>query len=369
MIKTGIVGIGRMGGLHAFNIKYKLAGKLRLAAVCDLDEKKLEKYKDTSIATFTDYKLMIDKGNIDAVVIATPHYSHCEIARYALSKGIHTLVEKPLAVDVLDAEKTIEEAKKHKDVLFMIMFNQRTNNVYKKAKEIIDSGELGDIKRANWIITDWYRSQSYYNQGGWRAKWKSEGGGILINQCVHQIDIFQWLLGMPKTVLAKCKTVNRNISVENDVTAYFEYENGASAVLTASGHDIPGTNRLEIVGNNGRLIIKKSKLIYDKLQKGEDEVNKTTKNGRYGFTPKRRRIYILGIFNRIKNLLGQQRLVLKNFSDCILNKAKCIAFAEEGLHSLMLFNAIYLSNWEKKEIKLPLDGNDYIKQLNLHKEQ
>lgn len=370
MIKTGIIGIGRMGGLHAFNIKRRLAGKLRLTAVCDLNQKKLDKYNGSNIATYKDYKEMLDKADIEAVIIATPHYSHCEIARYALEKGIHTLVEKPLAVDTLDAQKTIELAEKHKDTLFMIMFNQRTNNVYIKAKEIIESGKLGKIKRANWIITDWYRSQSYYDQGGWRAKWKSEGGGVLINQCVHQIDIFQWLLGMPKSVRANCKTVNRKITVENDVTAYFEYEDGFNAVLIASTHDMPGTNRLEITGNCGRIIVEKSKLRFDKLLRSEEKVNETTKYGLYGYSPKIRYVYRYGLFKKIRDtFLGQQRNVLKNFSDSILGKAEPIAEGKEGINSLMLFNAIYLSNWENKTINMPLDGKKYVEQLDLHKEK
>ncbi|MGI6213639.1 MAG: Gfo/Idh/MocA family protein [Christensenellales bacterium] len=370
MVKTGVIGIGRMGSVHAFNIRHKLAGSLRLTAVCDIDEKKLEKYKNGDIAAFTDYKEMIEKCNLDAVIIATPHYSHAKIAKYAIEHGVHTLVEKPLAADIEDAYSAVSASEKVKDTVFAIMFNQRTNNIYKKAKRIIDSGQIGKIKRANWIITNWYRSQSYYNQSGWRASWSGEGGGVLINQCVHQLDLLQWLLGMPKYVSAKCKTVGRDIKTENDVTAILEYEQGFEAVFIASTHDLPGTNRLEISGEGGRLIIEKSELIFDKLKVSEPEVSRRAKGGLYGTTKISRKKYGYGLIKRIVDtILGQQRNVLANFAAVIEKGEPCVAKGSEGLASLMLINGIYLSDWLQKKIELPIDGKLYSRQLELHKEK
>lgn len=369
MIRTGVIGVGRMGSRHAFNIRYKLAGGLRLCAVCDIDKSKLTKYK-SKMPTFTDYKQMIDNIALDAVVIATPHYSHVEIAKYVLERGIHTLVEKPLAVDVEDANIAIEAAEQAKDTIFAIMFNQRTNNIYKKAKQIIESGKLGKIKRANWIITNWYRSQSYYNQSGWRASWRGEGGGVLINQCVHQLDLLQWLLGMPKSITAKCKTVGRDISTENDVVALLEYEQGFDAIFIASTHDLPGTNRLEISGEGGRLIIEKSKLIFDKLAINESEVNKSARGGTYGSTPIKRKKYRYGFGRIIRDtILGQQRNILVDFSSAITNKLQPIAQGGEGAFSLQIINGIYLSNWLQEKVTLPINGKEYLEQLNLHKEK
>ncbi len=369
MVKVGLVGIGRMGKVHALNIQARLAGSLRLHAVCDIDKQKLAKYKGGKIATYTDYKDMIDNGGLDAVIVATPHRSHCEIARYALARGLHTLVEKPLAVDIQDGIAAINVAKEMPNAIFAIMFNQRTNNIYKKAKQIIDSGQLGAIKRASWIITNWYRSQSYYNQSGWRASWSGEGGGVLINQCVHQLDLLQWLLGLPQAITAKCKTVGRTISTENDVLAILEYKD-FDTVFIASTHDLPGTNRLEIVGEGGRIIIEGSKLIFDKLSIPEPQVNACTKGGRYGTSIIARKRYNYGILNKIRDtLLGQQRNILANFARAIEKGEPLIAKASEGLPSLTLINGIYLSNWLQKKVQLPIDGQLYLKQLNLHKEQ
>ena len=369
MVKVGLIGVGRMGKTHARNIRARLVPKLRLVAVCDINEQAIVKYKGSNIATFTDYKEMIDSGDLDAVIIATPHYSHCEIARYALKQGLHTLVEKPLAVDIADGASAIKIAEKAKNTLFAIMFNQRTNNVYKKAKQIIESGQLGAIKRASWIITNWYRSQSYYNQSGWRASWSGEGGGVLINQCVHQLDLLQWLLGLPQAITAKCKTVGRTITVENDVLATLEYKD-FDATFIASTHDLPGTNRLEITGDGGRLIIERGKLIFDKLNKPESQVNIDTKGGLYGTTLIARKKYRYGVIKKIRDtILGQQRNILANFVLAIENGVPLLAPANEGLASLSLINGIYLSNWLQKKIVLPIDEKLYLEQLNLHKEQ
>ncbi len=368
MVRVGLVGVGRMGSVHAKNIRAKLAGSLCLCAVCDIDESKLAKYKG-KIATFTDYKSMIDAGGLDAVVIATPHYSHSAIARYALANNLHTLVEKPLAVDIQDGQAAVRVAEQAKDKLFAVMFNQRTNNIYKKAKQILASGKLGKIKRASWIITNWYRSQSYYNQSGWRASWSGEGGGVLINQCVHQLDLLQWLLGLPQSISAKCKTVGRDIKTENDVLAVLEYAD-FDAVFIASTHDLPGTNRLEIVGEGGRIIIEKSKLILDKLSTPEPEVNVKAKGGVYGSTLVKKTKYRYGFFRKIRDtLLGQQRNVLANFSKAIERGEPLVADGKDGLASLMLINGIYLANWLQKKVNLPINEKLYIEQLELRKEQ
>ncbi|MDE6870384.1 MAG: Gfo/Idh/MocA family oxidoreductase, partial [Clostridia bacterium] len=225
MKRLAVVGIGRMGSRHARNIAKGAIKGARLVAVCDVDSQKLkdfgEKYK---VAAYSDLQDMLAKEDLDGVIIATPHYSHVQLAKSCIGKGVNTLVEKPISVTVKEAKQLIDTLEQNPNVIGAMMFNQRTNRMYRKAKQLIDSGAIGKVQRVNFIVTDWYRTQFYYDMGGWRASWSGEGGGTLINQCVHQLDVLQWLVGMPKSVLAYCSTKNRNITTENDVTAVLRYD-------------------------------------------------------------------------------------------------------------------------------------------------
>ena len=248
-VRIGIIGIGGMGGSHAHQI---LDGKIKggkLVAVCDIDERQFKKFEGKELKTFTSSAEMIRSGEVDAVIVATPHYAHTTIGADALKQGLHLLVEKPISVHKADCEKLIAayDARPKKKQIFAAMFNQRTDPRYRKVKELIDRGEIGELTRVNWIITDWFRTQSYYDGGGWRATWGGEGGGVLINQCPHQLDLLQWLCGKPSSIRAFCGIGKRHhIEVEDEVTAYLEYDNGATGVFITSTGEAPGTNRLEI---------------------------------------------------------------------------------------------------------------------------
>ena len=248
-VRYGIIGIGNMGSSHA---KKFLGGEVEngvLTAICDLKPEKMQKVLDleggASLKTYTDYKEMLASGEIDAVIVAVPHYSHPQLTIDALNAGIHAICEKPAGVYTKQVKEMNEVAKKS-DKLFTMMFNQRTNCVYRKIREMIRGGELGEIKRVNWIVTDWYRTQFYYDSGDWRATWRGEGGGVLFNQCPHQLDLLQWVTGMmPKKVHSFCHFGKwHDIEVEDDVTVYMEFENGATGVFVTSTGDTPGTNRL-----------------------------------------------------------------------------------------------------------------------------
>ena len=249
-VRYGIVGIGKQGTAYT-RIFTKLGWLVKgaeLTAVCDIDPKR-RKYAEENlkgVKVFEDYRDMLSSGLIDVVMIDTPHYFHPEIAIAAMRAGINVLCDKPAGVYTKQVREMNEEAKKHPELLFGMMFNQRTNPLYIKAKEIIESGKLGKLTRIVWIITNWYRPKAYYAQGGWRGTWWGEGGGVLLNQCPHQLDLFTWLAGLPSSVTATLSTVGRDISVENDVTAYCKFESGATGVFITSTHDAPGTNRLEI---------------------------------------------------------------------------------------------------------------------------
>ena len=273
MIRLAVIGIGRMGSRHARNIAGGVVKGAKLIAVCDTDKKVLDKvcgkYK---VPGYTDFVELLDKEKPDGVVIATPHTSHIDIASRCVERGVHTLLEKPISVTVKEARKIVDVLNENKSVIGAMMFNQRTNRMYRKAKQLIEEGKIGNIQRVNFTVTDWYRTQFYYDMGGWRASWSGEGGGTLINQCVHQLDVLQWLIGMPEKVSAICKTVGRNITTENDVTAILSYKD-FECVFTASTHEIPGTNRLEIAGEMGKIVIEKYKMKYWLNELKESEIN------------------------------------------------------------------------------------------------
>jgi len=280
-VRLVLVGFGVIGSMHA---KYLTDGEVSgvvLSCICDIspDRLKLAKELYPNIKLFSDYKEMIRSGEVDAVFVATPHYDHPKIALYALQNGLHTLIEKPAGVYTKQVLEMNEAAMKS-DRVFGIMYNQRTNPVYQKLRDLIKSGELGEIKRTNWII-DWYRPQSYYDSGGWRATWAGEGGGVLLNQDPHQLDLWQWTCGMPKRVRAFCYYGKyHNIEVEDDVTAFVEYENGATGVFVTSTAMTPETNRFEVMGDKGKVVIEDGKLVFYRLRTPERQFNREYQGGK-----------------------------------------------------------------------------------------
>ena len=281
-VRIGIIGLGGMGGNHANSLIKGQVPRMCLTAVADVRQSRLDWAKENlpaDVAAFSDGRELIDSGTCDAVLIATPHYLHPEFVVYALEHGLHAISEKPAGVYTKQVREMNEAAAKS-DKVFAIMFNQRTNCVYRKLHEMIESGELGALKRVNWIITDWYRTQSYYDAAGWKATWDGEGGGVLLNQCPHQLDLLQWLCGLPVKVRAFCHEAKwHDIEVEDDVTAYMEFEGGATGVFVTTTGDAPGTNRLELTFEMGKIVCEHEKLILDKLKVNEREFCRTEKNG------------------------------------------------------------------------------------------
>lgn len=366
-VRYGIIGIGKMGSLHCFRFKSKLIKNGTLTAVCDISAERKEWAAKhfPNVKFFEDYKELMDSGLVDAVLIATPHYLHPEIATAALNRGLHTLIEKPAGVFTSAIRKLNELAAQKSSLVFGIMYNQRTNKLYRYAKMLADSGRIGELKRINWIITDWYRPQAYYDQGGWRGTWVGEGGGALINQCPHQLDLFQWLGGMPSKVIGYAKVgVKRNINVENDVTAYFEYENGASGVFITSTHDFPGTNRLEIDGDKGKLVIENNKLTFTELAVGETEFNAANTKFMPRIPIKKKvvkKVTKLGQYAQF--VTGQHTEILRNFTDAVLTGKPLLAPGIEGINGLTISNAIHLSSWLDKPVTLPIDEKLFEKEL------
>lgn len=257
------------------------------------------------------------------------------------------------------AVKQMNEAAAKSDRKFGIMYNQRTNPLYQKLRDLIQSGELGEIRRTNWIITNWYRSQSYYNSGGWRATWAGEGGGVLLNQDPHQLDLWQWTTGMmPKRIRAFCHFGKyRNIEVEDDVTAYVEYENGATGLFITTTGEAPGTNRFEITGDHGKIVVEDGKLTFWRLRTPEPQFNAEFTGG-FG-SPECWKCEI-----PVEEGGGEQHKgILRNFTNAILHDEKLLAPGEEGIHGLTLSNGMYLSAWTDDWVELPIDEDLFYEKL------
>ncbi len=347
-VRFGIIGLGNMGSQHA---AYLYAGDIEgacLGAICDIKQSRLDFAKETypEVALFSDYKEMLTSGTCDVILIATPHYMHPVIAIDAFNAGLNVISEKPVGVYTKAVFPMIEATKKS-GKMFAVMFNQRTNPVYRKMREIVQSGELGELKRLVWIITDWYRTQCYYDSGDWRATWEGEGGGVLLNQCPHNLDLWQWIFGMPKSVTSFCEYGKyHNIEVEDDVTAYAKYENGATAVFITTTGECPGTNRLEISGSKGKLVAEGNKLTWTKLEVDEREY---CFNAPGGFSQPEREEIVLTPEYEMKE---QHRGITQNVTNHLLHGEPLIAEGYEGINGLTLSNAIMLSTWKNRTVDL-----------------
>ena len=354
-VRMGIIGLGVQGGYHVALFNEGKIKRASVTAVCDILPERLAPY--AHLKTFTSSEEMIRSGEVDAVLIATPHYDHTTIGIDALQHGVHVLVEKPISVHVADAQRLIAA---HTDpkVIFAAMFNQRTDPKYIKTKRLIASGEVGEIRRVQWTITDWFRPGAYYASGGWRATWRGEGGGVLLNQCPHNLDLLQWICGVPVKMLAFCRFGKyHDIEVDDDVTAYFEYPNGATGVFITTTGEAPGTNRLEIAGDRGKVVLEGGKITFTRTEMPVGEFSRTSK-GTFG----RPDVWNVDIPTPAGN--GPQHAgITQNFVDAILDGAPLIARAEEGIHSLELANAMLYSTFLGRAVDLPLDAAGYEAQL------
>ncbi len=347
-----VVGIGGMGEHHCRS--FKDVQGVELAAVCDIDPERLKVLgNEFDVPSFTDYHDILKGDMCDAVLIATPHYYHPPIAIEAFHSGKHVLSEKPLGVYTLQAEEAIREHAKHPELVYGIMFQMRAAGLNKKVKDLIDSGEIGQLTRVLWINTDWFRTQAYYDSGGWRATWAGEGGGVLLNQAPHSMDLLQWLTGMPRRVRAFMKLgLSHAIEVEDDVTAYLEWENGATGVFLTSTCEAPGTGRQEIIGTKGKIIIEKNQIILSHNRIPMDEFIRTSESR---FDPPE--AWTMEI--PPGRGAGVHQEITQNFVNAILKKEPLIAPAEEGLNSLALANAMIFSGLQDKWVDIPFNGTEY----------
>lgn len=359
-VKFGIIGIGNMGTSHANGLDS--IKNCQLTAVCDIDENaflRIDEKIRPQIKCFTNVDEFFALADMDAVIIAVPHYDHVDLAIKAMQANKHIIVEKPISVHKNEAQRLINEAKKYPNLIKSAMFNQRTKGAHQKIKQLIDSGMLGQIRRINWIITDWFRTQYYYDSGDWRASWRGEGGGVLLNQCPHQLDLMQWLFGMPNKVQAIVKLGKyHNIEVEDEVNAYLEYADGKIANFIASTGEIPGTNRLEITAENGRLIFEDNKISFKR-----NEMSRT-----YQCDELKEKFTSATTWDCVINFrespLQEHQAIISNLANAILNGEKLIAPMEEGINGLELGNAMLFSGLNEKVVNMPLNGDDFENMLN-----
>jgi predicted dehydrogenase len=357
-VRFGVIGIGSMGASHAGWLRDAQVPRATLTAVADSDASRFAAYP--GVAHFTDAGALIRSGLVDAVLIATPHFSHVAVGMDALANGLHILVEKPLAVHKADCQRLLEAyaARPDRRQRFGLMFNMRTVARYVRLKQLIDSGELGAVTRVAWTVTDWFRTDAYYASAGWRATWKGEGGGILVNQAPHHLDLLQWLFGMPETVRATCRFGRWHaIEVEDDVTAELTWRDGASGVFIASTGEAPGSNRLEIAADRGRVVVDGEQVTWLRNAVPTSEFRRTSPD-RWA-RPETSLVDLA-----IAPGGGEHVRITANFVDAIIDGAPLIAPADEGIRSVELANAMILSTLTERRIRLPLDAAEYARRLD-----
>lgn len=374
-VRLGIIGLGTQGGMYAKFIKDGMVPNMEIAAICDIDVSKKETVdaEYQGVPFYEDYIEMLDSGKVDAIITTVPHYLHPEMGIAALKRDIHALVEKPAGVYTKQVKELNEFAASKPELTFGIMFNQRNNPLYKKIKEIVDNGDIGKIRRTNWIITTWWRPQPYYDQSEWRATWGGEGGGVLVNQAPHQLDLWQWICGVPESVYSKVSYgFRRNIAVEDEVTAVVDYGDGATGTFVTATHDIVGTDRFEILGDKGKIVVDGSQVAtVTRLKKPEQELSEEM-----GMEDVKK--LFMGQMNmddlytqetiEFESAWGEQHAgVLENFAANVLDGTPLLAPGSDGINGVRLANAIHLSSWTKKEVSLKdLDEDLYLEELNKH---
>ena len=351
-VRYGIVGVGNIGSAHASAL---YGGKVEgavLAALCDISPEVRRRCAENypGVTVFEDAEALF-ASDVDAVIISVPHPMHGRLAIRAFEMGKHVLTEKPMDIALSQGRK-MAEAAQNSGKRFGIMFNQRTGNLFQKARELVQSGALGQLKRSVWIITNWYRTQAYYNSGAWRATWNGEGGGVLMNQCPHQLDLWQWICGMPSSVTAICEEGKyHNIEVEDNATIFAKFPGGADGVFITTTGEYPGTNRLEISGSLGKLVLENGTLKWWRLERDEREVcfDPTAESPKIPFTVEE--------FTQEK-IQGHQA-ILQNFTNAVSFDEPLLAPGCDGLNQLAIQNAAYMSAWKGCTVQLPFDEGEY----------
>ncbi len=370
-VRLGIIGLGAEGGMYLRILASGAVPNMEVGAICDILPEKKEQADAAGVPFYSDYQEMVTSGDVDAVVTTVPHYLHPEMGIYALEHGIHALVEKPVGVYTKQARELIDFAATKPELKFGVFFNQRTNPLYKDLKALMESGELGGLRHTSWIITTWWRPQPYYGQSEWRATWGGEGGGVLVNQAPHQLDLWQWICGVPKAVFAKAPTgFRRDLVVEDEVNALVDFGNGASGSFITCVHDLIGTDRLEILCDKGKVVVDDSnKVTITRLVQDEQELSA-------GMDTEAVRKLFMGELDRETLMTTetkdygsqwgvQHAEVMRNFAAAVHGEEELLAPGGDGIHGVRLANAIHLSSWLGQEVSIEdFDEAAYLDELN-----
>lgn len=372
-VRLGIIGFGTEGGFYGQLLSKGAVSNMEIGAICDIDPAKeaVAKEQHPDVPFYDHYIKMLESGDVDAIVTTVPHYFHTEMAIEALDRGFHVLGEKPAGVYTKEVERMNAKAAEHPELTFGVFFNQRMNPLYQRLKEIVDNGEIGDIRRSSWIITNWWRPQGYYDQSDWRATWGGEGGGVLVNQAPHQLDLWQWICGVPEKVFSKnAYGFKRDIVVEDEVNCIVDYGNGVTGSFTTCTHDIVGTDRFEILGDKGKIVVENSKkATITRLKKPEMELSENMDMSDV------MKLFMGGMsFSEIWDVEElefeqeahgvQHGRVLENFAANILDGTPLVAPGSDGIMGVRLANAMHLSSWLDKEVSMDFDEDEYLRLLN-----
>lgn len=358
MFRLGIAGIGSIAKDYIGLIAGGKAGGVKITALCSRNSEHMravsEKYALDALP-YQSYEELLASSMVDGILICTPHGLHPQMTKSALAAGLHVLTEKPVGIFCDEAEEALAEQKKHPELACGVLYNRRAAKAFRYVKKILDAGQIGELVRCTWIITNLYRTDAYYTSGSWRGSWQGEGGGLLMTQASHQLDLLQWLCGMPRSVLARCSTVNRPIQVENEAELFFAYANGAHGHFIASAHEAPGTNLLEICGTKGRITVREDRDI-EVIYLEEDERDHTKLCERPFETIPFRKEQIS--FDDSDNKI-QQAATIQNFIRAAKGEAAIQCPLEDGLRSLQIIHGAYLSDWTGKSVALPADEAEF----------
>lgn len=354
MLRLGIVGIGKIANDYIGLIAGNDVQEIEIAALCSRNTahvREMAEQYGLKSAVFSDYTAMLHSGQIDAVLICTPHAQHPIMARQAIEAGIHVLVEKPVGIFADEVAEVVRMLQDRPGLICGVMYNRRASMAYRHVHDLVQNGSLGEMVRASWIITNLYRTDAYYTSSPWRGSWENEGGGLLMTQASHQIDLMQWICGMPVSVTAHCSTIDRSIQVENDATLFLSYPNGASGHFIASAHECPGTNRLEICGTQGTVSITDDCIVKVWSLSEDERLFAKHCHDPFEKVPGSMRTLTFGdTDNKI-----QQAATVQNFANTIRGNEKIYCSLEDGLKSLEIIHGAYLSDWLNETIKLPAD--------------
>ncbi|GMA32554.1 Gfo/Idh/MocA family protein [Litorihabitans aurantiacus] len=371
-VRLGIIGYGSQGGLYAGLLAQGRVADTVLGAIVDTDPERralaAAEHPDAPVLDSLD--ALLTAGLVDAIVTTVPHFLHPEMGIAALRAGLHVMVEKPAGVYTAQVEELNTCAAQHPDLVFAIMFNQRVNPLYQRLKAIVDGGEIGEIRRSTWIMTSWWRPQGYYDQSEWRATWGGEGGGVLVNQAPHQLDLWQWICGRPRTVTAKvAEGFRREIAVENEVTVLADYGDGVTGVFITGTHDLVGTDRLEILGDRGKIVVDDSRrATITRLVRPEEQISAElpTEQMRGIFRGETdvSDLYEVEEIEHVSRFGDQHAVVLANFARAVLDGEPLVAPGSDGIHGVRLANAVHLSGWTGREVPLDHDPAEFLAELD-----